>query len=136
MSIEQLIQENTSALKALTEAIKAMPGAREEVSGTPFVPQVKDPATKKQTKATETQAPASSGTTKESPSSVPSDTGVSTGEDEPLEYTKVAERFTRFVTHDRAAAIALLAEYGAKKLDQVPKDKWAEVLAKADKELA
>ena len=129
MSLEQAIQENTAAIKALIAALGT--GATSQVAAPAETATVEDPTAEKPTKEKKQSAPAATPESKE---------GVAPAADEPapVSYDDCAQSVTKLAkAKGRPAAVALLGQFDLKTL-QDAKDKpelLAQVKAAADAEL-
>ena len=129
MSLEQAIQENTAAIKALIAALGT--GATSQVAAPAETATVEDPKAEKPTKEKKQSAPAATPESKE---------GAAAAADEPapVSYDDCAQSVTKLAkSKGRPAAVALLGQFDLKTL-QDAKDKpelLAQVKAAADAEL-
>lgn len=118
MSLEQALNENTQALNALIGLLTRQPQ-----------PQLQAPA------AISAQ-PAQTAPEAVQPDPEPAPPVAQPASTEALTYPVLAKRFQRYAKADREAAIALLAEYGAKNLQEVDQTKWAEIAERMGDEVA
>ena len=129
MSLEQAIQENTAAIKALIAALGT--GATSQAAAPVETATVEDPKAEKPTKEKKQSAPAATPESKE-------DTAAAADEPAPVSYDDCAQSVTKLAkSKGRPSAVALLGHFGLKTL-QDAKDKpelLAQVKAAADAEL-
>jgi len=138
MSLEQALNENTAAINALIAALKSVPAvtvatpaaepAKEIKAGKSV--QKQEPAAS--TQPTATAAVEDAASNKQGNSDTTHNADVSDAK-QPVEipYAEVSAVFIALAKKDRPAAVALLEEYGATKLPEVPKEKHAEVMERA-----
>ena len=126
MSLEQAIQENTAAIKALIAALLSTYDAAPVETAT-----VEEPKAEKPAKEKKQQAPAATPESKE-------EAAPAAYEPAPVSYDDCAQSVTKLAkTKGRPAAVALLGQFDLKTL-QDAKDKpelLAQVKAAADAEL-
>lgn len=129
MSLEQAIQENTAAIKALIAALGT--GATSQAAAQAETATVEEPKAEKPTKEKKQSAPAATPESKE-------DTAAAADEPAPVSYDDCAQSVTKLAkSKGRPAAVALLGQFDLKTL-QDAKDKpelLARVKAAADAEL-
>ena len=129
MSLEQAIQENTAAIKALIAALGT--GAPSQAAAPAETATVEEPKAEKPTKEKKQSAPAATPESKE-------DTAAAADEPAPVSYDDCAQSVTKLAkSKGRPAAVALLGQFDLKTL-QDAKDKpelLAQVKAAADAEL-
>ena len=129
MSLEQAIQENTAAIKALIAALGT--GATSQAAATVEDPKVEDPKVETPAKEKKQQAPAATPESKD-------EVAPAADEPAPVSYDDCAQSVTKLAkTKGRPAAVALLGQFDLKTL-QDAKDKpelLAQVKAAADAEL-
>jgi pyruvate/2-oxoglutarate dehydrogenase complex dihydrolipoamide acyltransferase (E2) component len=129
MSLEQAIQENTAAIKALIAALGT--GATSQAAAPAETTTVEEPKAEKPTKEKKQSAPAATPESKE-------DTAAAADEPAPVSYDDCAQSVTKLAkSKGRPAAVALLGQFDLKTL-QDAKDKpvlLAQVKAAADAEL-
>ena len=129
MSLEQAIQENTAAIKALIAALGT--GATSQAAAPAETATVEEPKAEKSTKEKKQSAPAATPESKE-------DAAAAADEPAPVSYDDCAQSVTKLAkSKGRPAAVALLGRFGLKTL-QDAKDKpelLAQVKAAADAEL-
>ena len=123
MSLEQVIAENTAAIK---ELIAVFQGANTKTAA-PKAEKVEAPKAEKAQKA----EPQSSGATKEPESTAPSDSGTS----EPITFAQLADLF-RVLLASKGPEVgrATLDLFTKGKLSAIPEDQWeaaAEAIRKA-----
>ena len=126
MSLEQAIQENTAAIKALIAALLSTYDAAPVETAT-----VEEPKAEKPAKEKKQQAPAATPESK-------AEAAAAADEPAPVSYDDCAQSVTKLAkTKGRPAAVALLGQFDLKTL-QDAKDKpelLAQVKAAADAEL-
>ena len=129
MSLEQAIQENTAAIKALIAALGT--GATSQAAAQVETTSVEEPKAEKPTKEKKQSAPAATPESKE-------EVAPAADEPAPVSYDDCAQAVTKLAkTKGRPAAVALLGQFDLKTL-QDAKDKpelLAQVKAAADAEL-
>ena len=129
MSLEQAIQENTAAIKALIAALGA--GATNQAAAPVETAPVEEPKAEKPTKEKKQSAPAATPEPKE-------EVAPAADEPAPVSYDDCAQSVTKLAkSKGRPAAVALLGQFDLKTL-QDAKDKpelLARVKAAADAEL-
>ena len=129
MSLEQAIQENTAAIKALIAALGT--GATSQAAAPAETATVEEPKAEEPTKEKKQSAPAATPESKE-------DTAPAADEPAPVSYDDCAQSVTKLAkSKGRPAAVALLGQFDLKTL-QDAKDKpelLAQVKAAADAEL-
>ena len=129
MSLEQAIQENTAAIKALIAALGK--GAPSQAAAPAETATVEEPKAEKPAKEKKQQAPAATPESKEEAAPAADDPA-------PVSYDDCAQSVTKLAkTKGRPAAVALLGQFDLKTL-QDAKDKpelLARVKAAADAEL-
>ena len=129
MSLEQAIQENTAAIKALIAALGT--GATSQAAAPAETATVEEPKAEKPTKEKKQQAPAATPESKD-------EVAPAADEPAPVSYDDCAQSVTKLAkSKGRPAAVALLGQFDLKTL-QDAKDKpelLAQVKAAADAEL-
>ena len=129
MSLEQAIQKNTAAIKALIAALGT--GAASQAAAPVETATVEEPKVEKPAKEKKQQAPAAMPESKE-------EVAPAADEQAPVSYDDCAQAVTKLAkTKGRPAAVALLGQFDLKTL-QDAKDKpelLAQVKAAADAEL-
>lgn len=142
MSLEQALNENTAAINALIAALKSAPAvtvtapaaepAAETAKETKAGKSVQKQEQAASTQPTATAAVEDAASNKQSNSDTTHNAAVSDAK-QPVEipYAEVSAVFIALAKKDRPAAVALLEEYGATKLPEVPKEKHAEVMERA-----
>jgi hypothetical protein len=129
MSLEQAIQENTAAIKALIAALGT--GATSQAAAPVETAPVEEPKAEKPTKEKKQSAPAATPESKE-------EVAPAADEPAPVSYDDCAQSVTKLAkSKGRPAAVALLGQFDLKTL-QDAKDKpelLAQVKAAADAEL-
>ena len=129
MSLEQAIQENTAAIKALIAALGK--GAPSQAAAPAETATVEEPKAEKPAKEKKQSAPAAMPESKE-------EAAAAADEPAPVSYDDCAQSVTKLAkTKGRPAAVALLGQFDLKTL-QDAKDKpelLAQVKASADAEL-
>lgn len=138
MSLEQAINENTAAIKELIAALKSAPAVNTVAA--PEGPAVKvtvGKSVQKQeqaasTKPTATAAVEDAASNKQGNSDTTQNADASDAK-QPAEipYAEVSAAVVALAKKDRPAAVALLEEFGATKLPDVPKEKHAELMERA-----
>ena len=129
MSLEQAIQENTAAIKALIAALGT--GATSQAAAPEETATVEEPKAEKPAKEKKQSAPAATPESKE-------EVAPAADEPTPVSYDDCAQSVTKLAkSKGRPAAVALLGQFDLKTL-QDAKDKpelLAQVKAAADAEL-
>ena len=129
MSLEQAIQENTAAIKALIAALGT--GATSQAAAPAETATVEEPKAEKPAKEKKQQAPAATPESK-------AEAAAAADEPAPVSYDDCAQSVTKLAkSKGRPAAVALLGQFDLKTL-QDAKDKpelLAQVKASADAEL-
>ena len=144
MSLEQVIEKNTAAIEALIVALQAQGASNADV-GTAVhalvekeLKEDKKPETKKSTAATAGSSKDATPAASEKKDNASEKPAASKEETEAL-YEKIKQPFLDLVASNRADAVALLAEIGAKQLKTADFDqltKAAKILGVDDEELS
>lgn len=139
MSLEQALNENTAAINALIAALKSAPAV---TVATPAEEPAKETkagkSVQKQEQAASTQPTATAVAVEDAASNKQSNSDTTHNADAnaakpPVEipYAEVSAAVVALAKKDRPAAVALLEEFGATKLPEVPKEKYAELMERA-----
>lgn len=130
MSIEQALAENTAAIRELIEAIKnGVPTTTAQVEAVAAEAKAEKPKAEKKAEAPKPEAEAEPAATPE-PKTEPAAA-------EAVDYDTVAKAITRLSrAKGRDAAVAVLAQFDAKKLPDVAPEQFADVLAAAEEAMA
>lgn len=138
MSLEQALNENTAAINALIAALKSAPAvtvatpAEEPAKETKAGKSVQKQEQAASTQPTATAAVEDAASNKQSNSDTTHNAAASDAK-QPVEipYAEVSAAVVALAKKDRPAAVALLEEFGATKLPDVPKEKHAELMERA-----
>jgi len=137
MSIEKLIEENTTAIKALTEAFASVSASFNDSLAKAEIKEEKK-ETKKSTAATAGSSKDATPDASEKKDNASEKPAASKEETEAL-YEKIKQPFLDLVASNRAEAVALLADIGAKQLKTADFDqltKAAKILGVDEEELS